>query len=340
MNWFRLLLGLTIVLAAAPAIGAPTYRLAGTTALGAPDRWDYLHFDPGSSRLYVAHGDRLTVVDGGSGAIVGEVAGIAGGAHGTVISGAAGQGFTDDGRNGQVIAFDPATLKVTKRIAAGEDADGIALDRATGLVFIVEGDSGTVMVLDPRSDIVVATVHVGEKLEFPVADDMGHVFIAGDEKGDVVKLDARSKTVVARWPAPGCTSPHGLAIDAKRGRLFMGCANAVMAELDTTSGRVVRLIPIGRGNDAVAYDPVRRRVFSSNSADGTISVYQEAAGDRLDALPIVETAIGGRTMTLDPHTGRLFVAAAATDPDPAGGRPKVRPGTLKLLMYDPIETTK
>src|ERR1700684_1758592 len=48
---------------------APAWRLTKTIALGAPDRWDALTFDPASGRVYIAHGDRVTVVDGKSGAI-------------------------------------------------------------------------------------------------------------------------------------------------------------------------------------------------------------------------------------------------------------------------------
>lgn len=231
MHPLRLFLSIGAVLATASGAATPAYHLAGRVALGAPDRWDYLQFDPASSRVYVAHGDRLTVVDARTGAVVGSVDGIAGGTHGTAISAATHQGFTDDGQAGEIVAFDPASLKVTRRIAAGEDADGMALDAATG--------------------------------------------------------------------------------------------------------RMTGTVPIGRGNDAVAFDPVRRRVFSSNGRDGTISVFEEGPGNALTPLPTITTAVSGRTMTVDPRTGRLFVAAARTDPDVAGGRPKVRPGTLELLMFDP-----
>src|SRR3984957_17994667 len=57
----------------------PNYHIAKTVALGAPDRWDYVTFDPGAKRVYVAHGDRVTVVDGGSGAVIGNVEGMPGG---------------------------------------------------------------------------------------------------------------------------------------------------------------------------------------------------------------------------------------------------------------------
>jgi hypothetical protein len=46
----------------------PAYKLAMTVHLGAPDRWDYLHFDSASGRLYVSHCDRVTVLNGRTGA--------------------------------------------------------------------------------------------------------------------------------------------------------------------------------------------------------------------------------------------------------------------------------
>ena len=321
---------------AAPAVAAPAYTLSKSLALGAPDRWDYVVVDDATARVYVAHADHLDVIDGRTGTIVGKVEGIPGGTHGTVISTVTHQGFTDDGRAGKAVVFDLKTLKVTHQIAADADADAIALDPVTGRVFIIEGDPAAITVIDPKSDAVVATIKVGEKLEYGAADGHGAVFVAGEEKGDVVKVDTRKNTVAAHWPTSGCLSPHGLALDPIAHRVFMGCANSVMMVVDSVSGRTVAKLPIGRGNDAVAFDPVRRRVFSSNGADGTLSVYQESSPDHYTALEAIQTAVSARTMAVDSKTGRVFVAAAGTDPSPtAGGRPHVRPGTLKLMMFDP-----
>jgi len=321
---------------ATPATATPAYKLTKTLALGAPDRWDYVVFDAATGRVYIAHGDRLSVIDAERGALVGEVQGIHGGTHGTAISTATGQGFTDDGRGGKAVAFDLATLKVTHEIAADADADAIALDPVTGHVFIIEGDPAAITVIDPKSDAAIATIKAGEKLEYGVADGRGAVFVAGEANGDVVKIDARSNKVAAHWPTAGCISPHGLAVDPKAHRVFMGCSNSVMMVVDTGSGCTVAKLPIGRGNDAVAFDPVRKHIFSSNGADGTISVYQEASADHYTALDPIPTGLSARTMSVDPQIGRLFVAAADTDPNPTtGGRPKVRAGTLKLLMFDP-----
>ncbi len=322
-----------IAVGAAPA--APNYKLTRTVALGAPDRWDYVVADPDTRRVYVAHGDRVSVLDAASGAVIGEVDGMPGGTHGIAISRATGRGFTDDGERGEAVAFDLRTLKPVARIPAADDADGIARDPMTGRVLVVEGDQRSVTLIDPATDRAVSTIVVGEKLEYPAADGSGRVFVAGEEKGDLVVVDARAARVVAHWPAPGCASPHGLAVDRTSHRAFIGCVNAKMVVLDTGSGRVVATLPIGLGNDAVAFDPVRRRVFSSNGRDGTVSVYRQVTPDRYEALPTIPTLVSARTMAVDPRTGRLFVVGADTDANPAGGRPRVRSGTLRVLIFDP-----
>ncbi len=320
----------------AAAQTAPAYTLTKSVPLGAPDRWDYVVADSAGGRVYVAHGDRLAVIDARTGEMIGNVEGIAGGTHGTGVSARTGQGFTDDGRGGMVVAFDLKTLKVTKQIPADKDADGIFMDAATGHLFVVEGDPESIGVIDPKTDTLVATIKAGEKLEAVTGDDHGILYVAGEEKKDLLKIDARTNTVLERWATPDCTSPHGLAYDPAGKRLFMGCINSKLMVVDATSGRLVTELPIGRGSDTVSFDPKRKRVFSSNGIDGTITIYQQTAPDAYTALAPITTAVSGRTMDVDPATGRLFVAAADVDPPTTpGGRPHPKAGTLRLMILDP-----
>jgi DNA-binding beta-propeller fold protein YncE len=68
---------LPLLLGTASAQPAPTYRTTQSIKLGAPDRWDYVVFDGASGRVYVAHGDRVTVIDGHDGHVLGNVDGLA-----------------------------------------------------------------------------------------------------------------------------------------------------------------------------------------------------------------------------------------------------------------------
>jgi len=136
-----------------------------------------------------------------------------------------------------------------------------------------------------------------------------------------------------------------LAIDTEAHRLFVSCVNKVMTIVNADNGAVVATVPIGQGTDSAAFDPKRKLAFSSNGADGTISVIREVNPQTFVPAGEIKTQVTGRTMDIDPATGRLFVAAADIDPNapvPPGkngrpGRPKPLPGTLKLLMFDPAQ---
>ncbi len=329
---------LAMALAAGPGLAAPAYTLTKTVPLGAPDRWDYVVFDANSGRVLVAHGDKLSVVDGRAGTLLGQVEGITGGTHGAAAPSPTGEAFTDDGRNGLAVAFDPKTFKVTKRIAVDKDADGMAMDRASGHLFIVEGDPGKIAVIDPKTDTLAATITAGEGMEFAASDDAGSLYVAGEEKSDLLRIDTASNKITARWPMPDCAKPHGVAIDKIGRRVFMGCVNSVMMVVDADTGRLVAKLPIGKGSDAIVFDARRGRVLSPNGFDGTISVYRQVAPDQYQPLETIRTAITARTMAVDPASGRLFLAAADSDPSPTpGGRAVPRAGTVKLMVFDPVD---
>jgi DNA-binding beta-propeller fold protein YncE len=336
----RLAFAALVAFASAGAVAAaprPAYQVARVVPLGAPDRWDYVQFDAPSHRVYVAHGDRLTVVDGRSGAIIGEVTGFPGGTHGIAISHATGQGFTDDGEAGTARAFDLTTLKAGQTFKAEDDADAVTLDPATGHVFVVDSDPGKLTVIDPKGHSVVATIDARSKLEFAVADGRGALYVNGAGTRELLRVDARTNAVTARWPIQDCESPHGLAMDREGRRLFVSCVNSRLVVVNADTGAEVAGLPIGRGTDAAAYDPVRHRVFSSNGVDGTLTVIAQDGPDAYHVLEILRTAPTARTMTVDPQTGRLYLAQAQPDPArPPGGRPKPLASSLKLVFLDPV----
>jgi YVTN family beta-propeller protein len=326
---------LTVAGGLGSAFAAPTYQVTKTVPLGAPDKWDYVVYDADSHRAFVAHGDRLTVVDGADGSIVGTVSGLSTATHGIGISTETGRGYTDDSEAGLVGSFDLHTLKPIKTLKTGGDTDAIVVDPASAHVFVINGDTGTVTVMDPKADSRLATIEVGGKLEYAAADGHGKVFVNGAGNGEIVRIDTAKNAVDARWPVPDCTSPHGLAIDLETRRLFSSCVNGVLAVVDAEDGRVVAKLPIGLGTDAAAFDPKRKLILSSNGRDGTLSVIQEQDADTFVALAPVKTAISARTLAIDPETGRVYLAVADAEPATTG-KPKIVPGSLKLLFLDPV----
>lgn len=320
-----LLTCLSLPALAADSSSKDLYTITQRVTIGSPERWDYVVDDAASHRVYVAHGDRVTVVADDSGKVLGEVTGLAGGTHGIAIT--ADRGYTDDGRAGIAASFDLKSLQVTSRIKADDDADAMTFDPVSQHVFVVNGDPGTLTVIDPKTNQQVATVKIASKLEYAVPGGNGKLYVNDTEKHQIVRVDTKSNQVDARWPMSQCERPHGLAIDQKNLVLFSGCANSLLAVIDAKTGKEVANVPIGKGNDAVAFDPKRQRIFSSNGQDGTLTVIHEQSPTQFDVLATIPTADGARTMGINVDTGRLFLVTAKKDPTktatmpppPAGG---------------------
>jgi YVTN family beta-propeller protein len=315
----------------------PVYRVSQTIELGAPDRWDYVVFDASADRVFVAHGTEVDAIDGGNGKLLGKVSGLPGNTHGVALVESSHRGYTDIGESGQAVSFNLGTYAVEKFTKAAEDADAITYDPVSKHVFVINGDTGTITVIDPKTDAAVATLNVGGKLEYAVPGERGKIFVNGAGNQELIEIDSIHNRVAARWPLAQCTSPHGLAVDVAAHRLFVSCLNKRLIVVNSQTGGIVAQVSIGDGSDAVAFDPTRKLIFSSNGKDGTLSVIHEQDADTFVAMGSIATAVSARTMSVNPRTGRLYLAAARVDTQsPAKqGRLPIQPGSLELLFLDP-----
>jgi YVTN family beta-propeller protein len=326
--------------AGAASLKAPAYHVTKTIPLGTPDRWDYVTFDPVLDRVYVSHGDSVTVVDGKSGALLGAITGIAGKTHGIASVNGLGKGYTDDSDAGIAVVFDLKTLKKIGEIKAEPDADGIVYDRQSGHILVIDGDSGKVTVVDPKTNQPIASIDGGGGLEFGASGENGKFYVDGVEKNEIVRMDLATSRADAHWPLPGCIKPHGLAIDRAHMRLFASCGNKVMVVLNADTGAALATLPIGEGTDFAMFDSAHQLAFSSNR-DGTLSVIAEQSPDHFIALPPIPTELGARTMGMDPQTGRIYLVTADmsvnenTAPSDFRHRYSIKPGSVKLLFLDP-----
>lgn len=329
------------------AASAVPYRLIRSVPLGQPSSWDYVVYQQSSGRVFIAHGNRLTVVDGRTGRIVGQVGPIPGGPHGTAFDRAAGVGITDDGQLGEAVLFNLRTLKIVKLLKIQRGADAVAFDPVSGHAFVVDGRTGEIAVIDPARRRVMEFIHVGGDLEYAVAGGNGKLYVNGVTHHEIFRINTATDRVDAAWPMPQCRDPGGLAMDTKTHRLFSSCGNQRLVVVNAEDGAVVAVVPIGRGTDADRFDPGSGLIFSSNGFDGTLSVIREVNANTFVPAATVKTVVSGRTMGLDPASGRLFIVAARTTPQalkafylawragkPLKGSPYA-PHSLRLLFLDP-----
>jgi DNA-binding beta-propeller fold protein YncE len=310
-----------VLFALTATVGAQTPAPVPTTVrkitIGGEGGWDYLTADAASKRLYVSRGNHIIVLDTETEKVVGELAGTPG-VHGVAIVPDLGKGFTSNGGDDTVTAFDLKTFKETGRVKVGGRPDWIMFEPTTNRVFTFNHGSKDATAVDPSGVTVAGTVALEGVPEAAVADGKGHVFVNIMDKNEVVEFDAQSLRAANRWSlAPG-QRPTGLAIDREHRRLFSTCGGSqTMVVLDADSGHVLATLPIGPGCDGCAFDPGRGLAYSSNGGDGTLTVVHEGKPGQFGVVATIPTQQSARTIALDPQSHRIYLAAATSAPAPA-----------------------
>ena len=98
-------------------------------APGDIEYFDYVTVDAAGSRVYIAHGTEVKVIDANNFSVVGSITGLKR-CHGVALVAELGKGFITDGDAAKVLVFDIKSLKITGEIKTGflvllgvEDAD-------------------------------------------------------------------------------------------------------------------------------------------------------------------------------------------------------------------------
>jgi DNA-binding beta-propeller fold protein YncE len=319
-----------------PALAQTGWRVERTFPIGGQGGWDYLTVDPQTHRLYVPRTTHTMVIDTESGKIVADIPGQKN-AHGVALAPAEGRGFiSDGGGDGTIVIFDLKTHAVVGSLAAMPDTDGIIFDPTSGHVLVVSGRGKALMSfkpdIDPKTGRIDQAIALRGEPEFLAADADGRVYINLMDTHEVAVVDFKTRKVVANWPVAPGGLPVGMAIDAGKGRLFIGCRGPQkLIVMSTKDGKVLSDLPIGESVDAVKLD--NGQVFASTAGSQLFVAGEESPG-KYSIVQTVKTGEGARTMGLDPATHRIYLPAAEYETG-ANGRRTVKPGTFTILVVAP-----
>jgi YVTN family beta-propeller protein len=316
------IVALNVYLSTRPA--ATTMKAAGIVSIPTPFRMgrpfiDYMTIN--GSRLYAGYASKglVGVVDTSTNQTVATVDGLTR-VHGIAIVADRNLGFASSSGDNVVGVFDLTTNKLLQKIPAGDDPDAIIYDEQARMVYVGNHNGKTGMLIDPATLKVTATIPLGGEPEYPQADPAtGLIYQNLEDTSELVVIDPQKQAVTKRYKlAPG-EGPTGLALDAAHHRLFTSTGNKKLIVLDTETGAIVTILPIGAGVDGAGYDPDLRRVYTANGI-GTMTVIQQDSPDQYRVLENAPTHFGGHSLVVDPATHRVFVAyfgsIAAYDPVP------------------------
>jgi DNA-binding beta-propeller fold protein YncE len=305
--------------------------------------WDYAVIDREAGRLYLAQAG-VTALDLKSQTITpGLVSSKM--SHGVAVLGG-GSIAVDDAQSKTIIVFDGASGKVTATIPTADSnpvsgmhaLDALIPEPRTGLLAAINGESGLVLLVDVKTARVAGTVSLGGHPEFGAADGAGSVFVNVNrgKASEIVAVDVAARAVTKHIPLHGCEEATGLAFDALDQLVLSVCDNGFLKAIDARTGRLAGNVPVGRGADAVMFDPKRRRAFVAGGDSGTLSVV--ALGGAASAA-LIQTLVvpkGTRLGAVDGDTGRVYLPSAKFGPpQPPIPYPAVVPGSFEFLIVAP-----
>ncbi len=330
--------GLAFQLCSSPATAQNVnYHLLKKVSLGGEGGWDYLSVDATHRNLFIAHSDEVLVYSLDHDSVVAHIHNTEG-VHGVAIGEREERGFISCGRSNSVLMFNTVTLDTLRRIPVGERPDAIIYDYGTQHVFVMNAKSEDITVLDAKTGDKIGTIKLPGRPEFASSDQRGHVYVNLEDRSEIAKINSERDSIeMVRLTDPG-KEPSGLAMDRGTDRLFIGCGNEKLVIMNAENGKVLRTFKIGKGVDAVAFDPFTNLIFSS-CGDGTVTIVREASPNNFEFVQTLETQRGARTIALDPTTHDIYLVTAefgetpkatAEKPHP---RPEIIPGSFVLLKY-------
>jgi DNA-binding beta-propeller fold protein YncE len=291
---------------------------------------DYVAVEAATGRVFVSRGTHMMIVNGKTGAVVGDLPDTPG-VHGAGIATKAGHGFTTNGGNSTVTMFDLKTLAVIKQIKVEQGGlDGIMYDEPDDKIILTNHSRpiGTLTALDPQTGDIVATVELEDTApEGAAADGKGHIFVNNESKHTMQVIDVKTWKATASWPLAPCEGPTGIAYDRATNRIFSGC-NKTSVVVDAASGKVVATIPNGTRVDALGWDPSKKLIYIPNGGEGNVTVVHQDSADKYSVVATVPTFAGAKTIAVDTASHNVYLFQPERGPAPAlpAGTPPPPPG--------------
>lgn len=327
---------LCTLLAGAASLGAaaPAYHVAGSIAGPDGAGWDYAQVDPAAHRLFVTHGDAVTVIDlpTGTARSIGQIAR----GHAAVPIAGTDRLVVTSGRDSTVRFLDIPSGREMAAVAVGENPDAAIVDPVSGHVLVMNAKGGSVSEIDVAAHRVVRTIKVTPALEYAAIGRGRTLYINNEDANEIETVNLVTGAVGAPIAMPGCEGPTGLAYDTPHDRLIAACGNGQAAIVAAGARHLVQLVPIGTGPDAVLLDARRKVALIPCGRDGVLEILSLATAGSVTRVGTVKTEVGARTGALDPSTGAVYLPTARFGPPTEPGkRPPALPGSFHFVVVRP-----
>ncbi len=149
---------------------------------------------------------------------------------------------------------------------------------------------------------------------FAVDNERGQFYTNIDDMGKTVGVDLHSHKIVSKWDV-GSSDLQGLALDTKRGFLFVACEDHVVSLDVRHGGKVIDSVTTGAGLDDIDFSAEQKVLYAAASVTATLTIAEVSDDGKFQVKALVPTAkeargviaAKGKTAYLiDPAEGRIL----------------------------------
>jgi hypothetical protein len=256
-------------------------KTVGTIAIpnAAGSEFDHAAFDTRSRRVFIAHTarDSIEVIDHDDGR------------HLATLPGFPGVGAVAD--DGQILAtnrgsasvawLDAGTLKTRAVFKTGTRPNGAVIVARSGLgiAACIGSDTETpTLQLYGLHDHKHVSIDLPGRPRWCVTDAAAErVFLAIREPSMVLVARLPDLGAVTHWKIPS-SGAHGLDIDHSRDQLYIACDDSTVVEMNSTSGEVTNVWPIGGPPDVTFFNPTSGLVHVAIGDPGLVDSIDPRTG--------------------------------------------------------------
>jgi DNA-binding beta-propeller fold protein YncE len=245
----------------------------------------------------------------------------------TSVAEGAGLLFVTDRTSQQLSIVDPATQTIVAQSSLGASPDYVRWLESARELWVTEPDSERIEVYrletgTPPHAVRVATIEVPEGPESLILDPKrGRAYTHLSSR--TAAIDLRSRAIAATW-SNGCAGATGIALDSRRGFLFVACEEGGVKVLDAATGKRLGSVKLGGGIDIISYNADLGHLYAPSAETKSLAILGVSPKGALSLLGTFPgtadshcVAAGGKVYVADPERGRLVVV---TDPYPASPR--------------------
>jgi DNA-binding beta-propeller fold protein YncE len=205
---------------------------------------------------------------------------------------------------GAILVLEAASGDLVRTLTVGTRPNGLAWDPDHRHLLVADVAENQARIVDPVVGKILATTQLPGRPRWCVYDRLGKQFWVNIREPAVVVAVATNTGALTASAPVAAMGPHGLALDAATGRLYVACDSGDLVVLDRADGTAMASVAIAGEPDVIWLNSRRKRLYVAVGAPGVLQVVD------LQQLCIAEeirSDAGAKTFAFDEQRQRLHL---------------------------------